>query len=256
MSPRPDPKVPRRPGRQGQPRHGLSRPSPRRRRGRQADARHGHQGRSQERAAGVRRGRLRPRRAGHQEGPAAVVPRSLQDVRQHLRARHGPDRHGPGPVRRVGHRDERRRPNDERGGRPVRRTGRRDRQPPVLGRRRVLVLRRPRRDESGRVLQAGGGVAHPGRFRRARLRQARGADRAGLHRPAPQSVPLEPEAEVHVEQRRQAGAVAVPREARAGQVQAEAGHAHLELLLGGKLHLPGLPRLDGGGDEEWAHGGR
>eukprot|EP00962_Isochrysis_galbana_P046491 scaffold18717_cov101-Isochrysis_galbana.AAC.3 len=128
--------------------------------------------------------------------------------------------------------------------------------PPPRSRRRVLLLRRHGPRLPRRLLQGGRGLAAADGLRRARLQPIRGADRQGRDRTDPQALPVVGGAQVHLVVGGQARAEPVPREARPGQVPAQAGHARLQLLPGRLLHLPGLPGLDGGGHAVGAHGGR
>mmetsp|Transcript_5780 Transcript_5780/g.18250 ORF Transcript_5780/g.18250 Transcript_5780/m.18250 type:complete len:391 (+) Transcript_5780:909-2081(+) len=202
----------------------------------------------EERAQGVRRCGCRRGPAGDQEAAAGAVP-EVSGVRRHLQPRRGAHRDGAAPVRRLGDGDERRGRAEERARRPVGRARAGHRQPTVLGGRGVLVLRGPGARVAGRVLQRRRRVAHAVRHGLESVRPVARADRGRHAVPDPRALSLLEGAQVHLVQRRQARAVALPREARPGQAPAEPGHADPELLPRGLLHVPGLHRLHGGRDQ-------
>mmetsp|Transcript_815 Transcript_815/g.1577 ORF Transcript_815/g.1577 Transcript_815/m.1577 type:complete len:478 (-) Transcript_815:474-1907(-) len=179
---RPDFEIPRRSGSHGPHFHRMPRTRLRHRRERQTHPRHGDQSRTQRRTQRIRRGGLRPRRAGHQKGPSPSLSRSLPHVRQHLPPRHRTHRHGASQIRRMGHGNERRRSHDGRVRRSSRRTRRGDRQPPLLRRCRILMLRRSGGHFPRGILQARRRIPHPGRLRRTGLRSIQRPNRPRLHR--------------------------------------------------------------------------
>ncbi len=134
----------------------------------------------------------------------------------------------------------------------------RPQQPALHRRRRLQLLRRPGPGQPGGLPQGGPGLAaavraHP---RRPLDPQESRGDR-GPHRcPGAGAVPLGGRAEPGVEQRGEAGPVALPRGPWDGALSAPPGHAGGQLLPGRQLHQAGLHRFDGGCHHEWPPGGR